>query len=120
MDLVAHDFIRPNGLAFSPDERLFYIADTRRNHIRVFDLTDSGRLHNGRVFATCTSGVFDGIRLGDSARIWAAAGDGVHCFDSDGTLTGKALMREPVSTVVFGGLKRNWLSRQHRQFIRAR
>lgn len=109
VDLVADDFIRPNGLAFSLDERHLYIADSRQNHIRVFDVTNTGTLQNGRVFATCTNGGFDGLRLDDAGRIWAAEGDGVHCFDPDGTLIGKVLMPEPVSNLVFGGLKRNRL-----------
>jgi gluconolactonase len=109
VNLVADDFIRPNGLAFSLDEQQLYIVDTRRNHIRVFDVTDSGTLRKSRILATCTTGVFDGLRLDDTGRIWAAAGDGVHCFDPDGTLIGKVLMPEPVSNLVFGGLKRNQL-----------
>ena len=42
-------------------------------------------------------------------RIWTSAGDGVHCYDPDGTLLGKVLVPEPVANVVFGGLKRNRL-----------
>jgi gluconolactonase len=106
---VATDFVRPNGLAFSLDERHLYIADTRVNHIRVFEVADGGALAGGRVFTTCSAGVFDGFRLDDTGRLWAAAGDGVHCFDPDGTLIGKLLLPEPVSNLVFGGPKRNRL-----------
>jgi gluconolactonase len=107
--IVAGDFVRPNGLAFSLDERQLYIADTRVNHIRLFDVDDEGGLAGGWVFATCTAGVFDGFRLDDAGRLWAAAGDGVHCFDPDGTLIGKLRLPEVVSNLVFGGLKRNRL-----------
>ena len=106
---VAQDFVRPNGLAFSLDERQLYIVDTRVNHIRRFDVTDDGRLTGGEVVATCSAGQFDGIRLDDTGRVWAAAGDGVHCFDPDGTLIGKLLLPEVVSNLVFGGPKRNRL-----------
>jgi gluconolactonase len=107
--LVADDFVRPNGLAFSLDERRIYVADTRVNHIRVFDVTEEGTLAGGDVFATCTVGVFDGLRLDDAGRVWAAAGDGVHCLDPDGTLIGKLQLPEVVSNLVFGGPKRNRL-----------
>jgi gluconolactonase len=106
--LVADDFDRPNGLAFSRDESELYIADTRANHIRVFSVADGG-LGASRVFASCSAGVFDGIRLDTQGRVWAAAGDGVHCFDPDGTLIGKLHLPEPASNLVFGGPKRNRL-----------
>ena len=53
--------------------------------------------------------MFDGIRLDTRGRVWAAAGDGVHCFDPDGTLIGKLRLPEPAANLVFGGLKRNRL-----------
>jgi gluconolactonase len=104
---VAEDFVRPNGLAFSLDERQLYIVDTRRKHIRRFDVTQQDTLTGGEVFTTCQAGSFDGIRLDDTGRIWAAAHDGVHCFDPDGTLIGKLHLPEIVSNLTFGGPKRN-------------
>jgi gluconolactonase len=106
---VADDFVRPNGLAFSLDERTLYIADTRRNHLRRFTVGDDLRLTDEGVVAECTVGVFDGLRLDTAGRIWAAAGDGVHCFDPDGTLIGKLHVPEEVANLVFGGPKRNRL-----------
>jgi gluconolactonase len=105
--VVADDFDRPNGLAFSADERQLYIVDTRQKHIRRFDVEDEVRLTGGEVFATCDAGSFDGIRLDDAGRIWAAAHDGLHCFDPDGTLLGKLHIPEIVSNLTFGGPKRN-------------
>jgi gluconolactonase len=114
--IVADDFVRPNGIAFSPDERRLYVADTGATHvkdgprhIRVFDVSDIGRLSGGKVFATSTAGLFDGMRLDEAGRIWTSAGDGVHCYDPDGTLFGKILVPEAVANVVFGGVKRNRL-----------
>lgn len=108
--LVADDFERPNGLAFSADERQLFIADTRRGHIRVFDVDDDRRLMNSRVFVEISVGNPDGFRLDEDGRVWAAAGDGVHCFDPDGTLLGKVKVPErAVANVVFGGRKRNRL-----------
>jgi gluconolactonase len=106
---VAQDFERPNGLAFSRDESQLYVVDTRRNHIRVFDVAPDGGLSGGAVLAECGQGQFDGIRLDTQGRIWAAAGDGVHCIHPDGTLLGKLLLPEIVANVVFGGPKRNML-----------
>lgn len=103
----ADDFVRPNGLAFSADERHLYIVDTRQKHIRRFDVEDEVRLSGGEVFATCDAGSFDGIRLDETGRIWAAAHDGLHCFDPDGTLLGKLHIPEIVSNLTFGGPKRN-------------
>jgi gluconolactonase len=106
---VAQDFERPNGLAFSLDECQLNIVDTRRNHIRVFDVRADGTLAGGAVLSTCTDGQFDGIRLDTQGRIWAAAGSGVHCIHPDGTLLGKLLLPEQQSNLVFGGRKRNML-----------
>jgi len=114
--IAAGDFVRPNGIAFSPDETRLYVADTGATHvkdgprhIRVFDVGPDGNLSGGKVFATCTEGLFDGFRLDDAGRIWTSAGDGVHCYDPDGTLIGKILVPETVANVVFGGPKRNRL-----------
>jgi gluconolactonase len=78
---VVDDFERPNGLAFSADERQLYISDSRRKHIRVFGVTGASAINSGELFVTCDAGTFDGIRLDASGRIWAAAADGLHCFD---------------------------------------
>ena len=59
-EIVADDFVRPNGLAFSLDETQLYIGDSRAKHIRVFDVDGSG-LSGGRLFAECTHGTFDGL-----------------------------------------------------------
>ncbi len=108
--VVADDFDRPNGLAFSLDERLLYVSDTGApKNMRVLDVADDGTLSNGREFAQCTVGGFDGFRLDDSGRIWTSAGDGVHCYDADGTLIGKILVPEGVANVEWGWPKRNRL-----------
>ncbi len=114
--VAADDFDKPNGLAFSPDGARLYVADTGASHtpggprhIRVFDVGDNGALRGGRLFADCTAGFFDGFRVDTAGRIWTSAGDGVHCYDPDGTLIGKVLVPEIVANVVFGGPRRNRL-----------
>jgi gluconolactonase len=113
------DMVRPNGLAFSPDERLLYVADTGISHvgracppdIRAYPIDDAGTAPVGphTTFATCENGVFDGFRVDVHGNVWTSAGDGVHCFAPDGTLIGKLLLPEVVANVEFGGLKRNRL-----------
>ncbi len=107
--IVADDFERPNGLAFSADEQTLYIADTRRKHIRRFNVADGDNLTGGEVFATCDAGSFDGLRVDAKGRVWAAAHDGLHCFAPDGTLLGKLLVPEIVSNLTFGGPQLNHL-----------
>jgi gluconolactonase len=105
--IVAEDFVRPNGIAFSSDERELYIVDTRERHIRRFEVAQDATLTGGDVFASCGAGSFDGLRLDGLGRIWAAAHDGLHCFDPDGTLLGKLHLPEITSNMTFGGPKRN-------------
>lgn len=114
--IVADDFVRPNGIAFAPDEKKLYIADSAGTlvpngprHIRVFDVGADGRLGGSRVFATCTAGIFDGFRCDSDGRLWTSAGDGVHCYHPDGTLLGKVNVPERVANVCFGGAKSNRL-----------
>jgi len=116
IERVADDFVCPNGLAFSLDEKKLYIADsggTRyasgEHHMRVFDVASDGKLSGGDIFAECVNGVFDGFRLDNKGRIWTSARDGVHCYDADGTLIGKVFVPEEVSNVCFGGPKGNRL-----------
>jgi gluconolactonase len=116
MTVVADDFMRPNGLAFSRDEKQLYVVDSAGGripgapkHIRVFDVTDDGRLTNSREFCDCTAGRFDGIRVDDAGRVWGATDDGAHCIAPDGTLIGKVRIPEICSNLVFGGPKRNYL-----------
>ena len=67
------------------------------------------QLTNGREFAKCTVGGFDGFRLDEHGHIWSSAGDGVHVLHPDGTLIGKVLVPEGVANVAWGGYKRNRL-----------
>ncbi len=109
VEVVADDFVRPNGLAFSADESQLYIVDTRARHIRRFDVSPEGRLTGGDVFADAGETAYDGVRLDEVGRLWVAAEDGIHCFDPDGTLLGKLLLPEISSNLTFGGAKRNVL-----------
>jgi gluconolactonase len=117
LSVVADDFEGPNGLCFSPDERLLYVCESGLQfapdpvqHIRVFDLAEGGRaLRNGRVFHKITPGFADGIRCDEAGRIWSSAGDGVHCLDPSGALLGKIKVPFTVANLTFGGRNRSRL-----------
>ncbi|MGA9866112.1 MAG: SMP-30/gluconolactonase/LRE family protein [Acetobacteraceae bacterium] len=118
--VAADDFVRPNGLCFSPDERTLYIVDSGVSHggpahIRAFDV-DGARLTNGRVFAEdFLPGMTDGVRTDVHGNVWASMGwgdpseDGVRCYAPDGGLIGKIHLPEGCANLCFGGRKRDRL-----------
>jgi gluconolactonase len=109
-EAVATDFDGPNGLAFSPDERLLYVAESGapgdpqpRQYIRRFHLSEDGRsLSGGEEFHKITPGWADGFRVDEHGNLWCGAADGVHCISPDGTLLGKVLVPKRVSNLCFG------------------
>ena len=110
LSVVADDFAGPNGLAFSPDERRLYIADTgaifdpnAERHIRVFDVDERSRLSGGGIFHKVNPGAADGFRCDEDGNIWTSAADGVHCIHPSGDLMGKIRIPETVSNIAFGG-----------------
>jgi gluconolactonase len=120
LTVVASDLARPNGLCFSPDEKLLYIVDTgqpadKPHPIRVYDVIDGEKLANGRLFCDMGKGGSDGIRCDADGNIWAAAAwggdgyDGVHIYEPDGKLIGKICLPETCANLCFGGAKINRL-----------
>src|ERR1700674_606998 len=120
--VVASDMDKPNGLCFSPDEKLLYIVDTGvprhpgdPRPIRVYDVVDGVRLKNGRMFVNMSPGSSDGIRCDMDGNVWSAAGwagegyNGVHVFAPDGKLIGKIHLPETCANLCFGGAKKNRL-----------
>ena len=111
MTLVADDFDGPNGLAFSPDESLLYIAESGtqfaaepRRHIRVFSVAAKPpRLNGGRIFHTVTPGYADGFRCDSEGNLWSGAADGVHCIAPSGQLLGRIFVPAAVSNLCFCG-----------------
>ncbi len=122
---MTEDFAGPNGLCFSPDERLLYLTDTevgddpsKPGLIMVFDVGDDGRIFNDRVFHDFKDrkpGFADGIKMDVDGNLWCGTGwagegfDGVHVFAPDGDLIGQILLPEVCSNIAFGGEKRNRL-----------
>lgn len=116
LTIAADDFEGPNGLAFSPDERLLYVAETGgqfdrapRQYIRRFSVDESGRLSGGERFHKISPGFADGLRLDEQGNIWSSAADGVHCISPRGELLGKILTPSLVSNLAFGGRNRSRL-----------
>lgn len=115
LNIATGDMVKPNGLAFSPDEKILYVADTGASHdpngphhILAWDVEDRV-LVRPRVFATISPGLSDGFRVDVKGHIWTSAGDGVHCYAPDGELIGKIHFPEVVSNLTFGGPKGNRL-----------
>lgn len=101
---VATDFDRPNGLAFSPDQKTLYIADSGRpRHIRKFTVNDDGTLAGGQVLCKVDKGVPDGIRCDEKGNVWSSAGDGVQIFAPDGKLIGRIQVPEGAANLAWGG-----------------
>ena len=101
-------FGMPNGLCFSPDERLLYINDTEQANIRVFDVNADGGLSNGRIFASgikdsLKPGVPDGMKCDALGNIWVTAPGGVWVYNSAGLLIGKVAVPELVANLHWGG-----------------
>lgn len=101
---LERDFVQPNGLAFSPDEKFLYVADSGApKHIRRFAVASDGSLSAGKIFCTIDQGGPDGIRVDSAGRVWSSAGDGVHIFSPEGSLLGKILTPEGPANLCFGG-----------------
>ncbi len=113
---------KPNGLAFSPDFSVLYIADTGASHVRghpraihAFDVVDDTQLTNARQFCDLATASPDGFRVDIDGNVWAAAGwggpeqDGVWVYAPDGDKIGAIYLPEGASNLCFGGVKRNRL-----------
>jgi gluconolactonase len=102
---VVDDFSRPNGLAFSPDERVLYIADSDHDlhHIRRFEVTPAGDLTGGDVFVTLHNGIPDGLRVDREGRVYSTGGEGVYVFDAKGALLGAIKTPQEAANCAFGG-----------------
>jgi gluconolactonase len=122
--VVADDFVMPNGITFSPDEKKLYVIDSgftdgpdNPAHVRVFDVdVGSGKVSNGKVFAEMPKpSITDGVRVDTDGRVWCSVGwgdpneDGVRCYAPDGDLLGKIHIPETVANLCFGGQQRNRL-----------
>jgi len=110
--LLADDFDRPNGLAFSPDESVLYINDTSRVHIRAFDVSPDGNLSNGRVLIDMQSsetGAPDGMKVDIKGNIYCTGPGGLWVIDSNGQRLGRIMLPEIPSNLAWGDTDRRTL-----------
>jgi gluconolactonase len=108
--VVTAELDEPNGLAFSPDEKILYVADTSSafnprasHHITAFDVVDGRELRNSRGFALISPGMSDGFRVDVHGNIFTSSEDSVQVYARDGTHLGKILVPEKVGNLTFGG-----------------
>ncbi len=107
--LLVDNFIIPNGLAFSPDESVLYVNDSRRGHIRAFDVTPTGVLakQSDRVFAELRGsepGVPDGMKVDVAGNVYCGGAGGIWILDAQGKKLGRIVHGHPATTnIAFGG-----------------
>jgi len=105
LTLLVDDFEKPNGLCFSLDEKMLFINDTARQHIRAFDVTTDGQLENGRLWAELTGdevGVADGMKMDTAGRLFCTGPGGVHVFDQNAHLLGRILVPQQTANFAWG------------------
>jgi gluconolactonase len=110
--LLADDFTRPNGLAFSPDESTLYIDDSGKRHVRVFDVLPDGDITNSRLFADMDHpqpGSPDGMKVDVEGNIYVAGATGLWVFEPDGNLLGVIVTPERPSNCAWGEKDRQTL-----------
>jgi gluconolactonase len=118
LSVAAEGINMPNGLAFSPDESILYIVESRAvpRKILAYDVIEGAILHNPRVLINAgPKGTPDGFRLDIDGNLWCGWGmgeeglDGVHVFNPKGKLIGRIDLPERCANLCFGGVHRNRL-----------
>ena len=107
---------KPNGLAFSSDERFLYVADSSyshdqagHRHVMAFTVSATGAVGTGDVLLTVAHGVPDGLRVDEFDNLWVSSARGVEVFAPDGTALGIIHLPEPAANLCFDGPKNNRL-----------
>ncbi|MBI2868490.1 MAG: SMP-30/gluconolactonase/LRE family protein [Chloroflexi bacterium] len=105
LEIAADDFIKPNGLCFSPGEGMLYVSDTadERRHIRRFGVGKDNALSGGEVFAVISPGKSDGLRLDSEGRVWTTAGEGILVLSPAGEIVARVPVPEAPANCAFGG-----------------
>ena len=109
LTLLVGDFLTPNGIAFSPDERILYVNDSQRRHIRAIDLQPNGTLarQTDRVFADLSGpepGVPDGMKVDSAGNVYCGGAGGLYILDSTGKKLGRIVHGfANTANVAFGG-----------------
>jgi len=106
LTLLADDFVKPNGLAFSPDEKVLYVDDTEKGWIRAFDVGEDGLLTEGRVFARLEGaghGRPDGMKVDAEGNVYCTGPGGVWVISPAGEPIEVIETPEAAANVAFGG-----------------
>jgi gluconolactonase len=106
MELVIREGLFPNGLAFSPDESLLYVSDTRERHVRVFDVAKDGSVSNARVFYRLEgeeAGHADGMKVDVQGNVYCTGPGGVHVLSRAGELLGRLRIPDDCTNMAWGG-----------------
>ena len=116
LQLLIDDFVQPNGLCFTADEKTLYVNDTDGAHIRAFDVQDDGTIANGRVVAEgigsgdlAIGDLVDGMKLDERGNIYVTGPGGVCVFDPEGSQLGTIEVPENVGNINWGGPDWTWL-----------
>ena len=106
LTLLARDLEAPNGLAFSPDEKILYVNDIRSKRVMRYDVTADGKLANGRVFVDMNSdsrpGNPDGMKVDVRGNVWDTGPGGIWIISPEGKRLGTILTPERLSNLTFG------------------
>ncbi len=106
LSLLVDDFVRPNGIAFSPDETKLYVNDSEKGHIRIFDVKSDGTLENGKIFSELKDpnkqGVPDGMKVDLQGNVYSTGPGGVWVFSASGELLGIIAVPEKVANLAWG------------------
>jgi gluconolactonase len=109
LEVAAGGFDKPNGICFSPDERVLYVSDNGApHHLKAFDVLDGGRLANERVIATSTPLHPDGLKTDSAGRIYASFAGGVQVLSATGAPLGEIALPGAVN-FCFGTAERDVL-----------
>ncbi len=100
LELLADDFEKPNGLAFSPDHGTLYVADTERGHLRAFSVGPAGELEGGSIL--CEAARPDGVRVDAQGNLLVAAMKGVEVFSPGGKRLASLDLEERPANLCFG------------------
>ena len=106
LSLLVDDFVRPNGIVFSTDETKLYVNDSKKGHIRVFDVKPDGMLENGKLFAELKppspEGAADGMKLDIKGNVYSTGPGGVWIFSPNGDLLGIIETPEAPTNLAWG------------------
>ena len=105
LHLLVDNFDRPNGLAFSPDEKVLYINDSRRRHIRAFTVSDDGTLDNGRLWTDMNSsddGSPDGMKVDCNGNVFCTGPGGIWVMNPAGHVLGRIIGDEQPANLAWG------------------